>query len=345
VLRFRDSSLIMMLTISIWSSLSNAESPIRILSIDGGGVRGIIPAVILEKIEADLGKPIASIFDMVAGSSTGGMIALALTAPGADKRPVQTAGQIVDFYIDSGSTVFKTSWRHWLKNLGGLIGPRYDSSGLQGIFYKYLGDTMLSEALVPTLITGYHINGQAGVEFLSTDAKQYPNDRDCLMREVAMATSAAPVYFDSVDVNFGWGTLESVADGCLYKLNPALLAYAQAKRLYPNRRIEVYSLGTGQSSAEDLTLELKGRGVWHWMGPVVSHLLVGNTEADDSVMHQMLNKEGERNYFRLNVRIDREHRGLDDISAENVAYLYNRGILVTQSGVFKEAMERLKTHE
>lgn len=344
--RFREHSLVLVVLISFFfSALLQAERPIRVLSIDGGGVRGIIPAVILEDIEKELGKPIAQVFDLIAGSSTGGMIALALAAPDQNNRPVRTAKQIVNFYIESGSEVFKTSWRHWFKNLGGLIGPRYDNSGLKKIFYAHLADTMLSEALIPTLITGYHVDGQVGVEFFSEEAKNFSDDKDCLMREVALATSAAPVYFDSADVNFAWGALEGVADGCLYKINPALLAYMHAKKLYPNRRIEVYSLGTGQSSAEDMTYELKGRGILRWMGPVLRHLMIGSTEADDSVLYQMLNNDGQKNYFRINTRIDRDHSALDDISQENIAYLYDRGVQLIQAGYYREMLARLKKYE
>lgn len=319
----------------------HAERPIRVLSIDGGGIRGLIPAVVLDTIEKTTNKPISQVFDLIAGSSTGGMIALALTAPNAQGKPVQTAHQVVNFYLEHGDSVFKSSWRHWLKTLGGLIGPRYESAGLVQVFETYLGNTMLSEALIPTLVTGYHLDGQVGVEFFSEDALKYPQDRDCLMREVALATSAAPVYFDVADVHFKWGSLESVADGCLYKLNPALLGYVHAKKIYPNRTIEVYSLGTGQSSAEDLTLTVKGRGIMHWLSPAVRHVLHGHTEGDDSVLHQMLNNEDQQNYFRLNVRIDRDHNELDDVSKENLSYLYSRAQALTKSKMFLDVMERL----
>lgn len=182
-----------------------------------------------------------------------------------------------------------------------------------------------------------------GWNFFSEDAKKFPLEKDCLIREAAMATAAAPVYFDAVDVKFAWGTLESVADGCIYKLNPAMLIYAQAKKLYPHRKLEVYSIGTGHSSAEDLTLASKGRGFWHWMTPALRHIYIGSNEADDSILNKLLNNEKEQNYFRVNVRIDRQHSGLDDVSRENMHYLYHKSLDILKSGMFKDMLERLKT--
>lgn len=345
MLKIHSRSVVIFLFCYMLTNAIQAERPIRVLSIDGGGIRGLIPAVVLDTIEKKTNKPISQVFDLIAGSSTGGMIALALTAPNAQGKPVQTAHQVVNFYLEHGDMVFHTSFMHWLKTLGGLIGPRYESAGLAQIFNNYLGDTMLSEALTPTLITGYHLDGQVGVEFYSEDALKYPEDRDCLMREVALATSAAPVYFDVADVQFKWGKLEAIADGCLYKLNPAMLGYVHAKKMYPNRTIEVYSLGTGQSSAEDLTMATKGRGIMHWLSPAVRHVLHGHTESDDSALHQMLNNEAQQNYFRLNVRIDREHNELDDISKENISYLYSRAQALTKSTIFQDVMERLSVDE
>lgn len=331
-------------TLVIGTSTFATDRPFRILSIDGGGVRGIIPAVVLEQIEEELQKPIHEAFDMVAGSSTGGIIALSLATRNllASNKPNFTAEQVVDLYINSSAQIFSASLSHRFLTLGGLLGPRYETKGLKDMLEEKLGNTMLSETIIPTLITGYHIEGETGVEFFSEDAKKYPKDKDCLLTEVGLATAAAPIYFESVDINFAWGALKSVADGGIYKPNPALLAYLNAKRLYPGRKIEIYSLGTGTYSSEELDAQFKGRGLLQWLTRIMGHLVVGGTEADDSVLHRLLNDQGEENYFRINVRLNSEHNKMDDTSAENMNYLYDQARSVIKTPTFARMINRLK---
>jgi uncharacterized protein len=330
---------------SVWFSnllFAQDEKPIRILSIDGGGIRGVIPAVILYDLENQLKKPISQIFDMVAGSSIGGVIALSLTMPDSENQPLHSTLDLVDFFIDLRKDIFKSSLRHSIKTLGGLIGPQYESDGFKDILNKRFGNKMLSQALIPTLVTGYHIDGNVGIEFFSPDAKKFPHDMDCLVREVAMATSAAPAYFDCVDVHYEWGILPSVTDGCLYKISPALLPFVRAQNLYRGRTIEVYSLGTGQSTAEDISLRLNNRGIIHWLSPLLRHIWKGSIDADDSILSHMLNRDGRKNYFRLNPRIDFDHSALDDISDENLSYLLMTAALLKKSPQYQEILERLK---
>jgi patatin-like phospholipase/acyl hydrolase len=323
------------------ASLADGPKPIRVLSIDGGGIRGLIAAVILQDMEKRLNKPVSKVFDLVAGTSTGGLIAIALTAPLAEDRPRYSASKVVDLYIEQGREIFSASFWHRLKTIGGLLGPKYQSHGLRRVLQDHLGDLRLSETLIPTLITGYHIEGQSGVEFFSEDAKDHPEDKDCLMYQVGMATSAAPIYFESVDIDFAWGKLLSVADGALYKHNPALLAYTNAKTMYPDRKVELYSIGTGQASAEDVSRELKGRGLISWLSPIVKHIVIGGSDADQAVLHRLLNIDGQNNYFRLDVRIGRGHKRMDDTSEWNIDYLLEKGNEAIKSSMYSEMIERL----
>src|SRR5690606_34814637 len=145
------------------------QKPIRVLSIDGGGVRGIIPAVVLREIEAITKQPIASTFDMVVGTSTAGIIALALPSPAQDGKPLKTAAEVVEMYIEESVNIFRASFAHSLQNLWGLIGPKYEIDGLASLLERELNDTKLSEAIIPIILTAYHIEGQTGVEFSSEE--------------------------------------------------------------------------------------------------------------------------------------------------------------------------------
>ena len=289
-----------------------------------------------------MGRPIAEIFDMVAGSSTGGILALGLTAPNHNRKPTITAKTAVNLYLNESVNIFYASWQHWISNMGGLFGPKYESTGLFSLIDKQVGNTKLSEALIPTLITGYYIAGESGVEFFSEDAKKQPYDKDCLMLHVGMATASAPVYFDSVDVDFAWGKLMAVADGSLYAHNPSLIAYATAKKHFPNKTIEIYSLGTGLLSPEELSDQLKGRGLLKWLAPIISHLQIGGAEADMAVLHKLLNEKGPQKFFRLNVPIDKAHGAIDDASEDNLHYLYKQGKKAIESPVFNAMIKNLQ---
>ena len=133
-------------------------TPYRILSLDGGGIRGVIPATVLAAMERELGQPIASSFDMIAGTSTGGILALALTIPGADGRPRYSPADIVKMYVDEGPSIFHASPWEKLARLGNLNGPKYGCSGIEGVLKQYFGDARLKDALTDVLITAYEID-------------------------------------------------------------------------------------------------------------------------------------------------------------------------------------------
>ena len=84
-------------------------TPLRVLCLDGGGIRGVIPATVLAAMESELGQPIASSFDLIAGTSTGGILALALTIPGPNGRPRYSPADIIKMYVDEGPTIFHAS--------------------------------------------------------------------------------------------------------------------------------------------------------------------------------------------------------------------------------------------
>ncbi|MYB94696.1 patatin [Candidatus Poribacteria bacterium] len=134
----------------------------NVLSIDGGGIRGIIPAMILAEIEEMTGKPIWKLFDLIAGTSTGGIIALALTKPrrrrGKWERHYE-AEDIVQFYKREGKSIFNRSTRHTILSVDGWIDKKYPERGMQRVLRRYFGDFRLSETLTDVLIPSYDMRG------------------------------------------------------------------------------------------------------------------------------------------------------------------------------------------
>jgi uncharacterized protein len=115
------------------------KRPFRLLAIDGGGIRGILPAMVLADLERRTNRPIIDLFDMIVGTSTGGLIALALACPGEDGKPRHRARDLIRFYEVEGKRVFSRSVWHKIRAVGNLTEGKYPSSGIEGVLDGYFG--------------------------------------------------------------------------------------------------------------------------------------------------------------------------------------------------------------
>lgn len=186
----------------------------KILAIDGGGIRGLIPIQILKQY------PINP--DMVAGTSTGGLIAILLSL---GKSPQE----IEDFYLDSAAKIFHKPW--W--RTGMLFKTEYDGKGLFEACKELLGDKTCADLKIPLLIPAFRISGEN-----KNRVKVFKSwkDKDTLLLDMAMSTTAAPKYFPKY---------KDFIDGGVAANNPSMCALVDAGRLWSNEKIEVLSLGTG----------------------------------------------------------------------------------------------------
>ena len=204
----------------------------RILSIDGGGIRGIIPAIVLADLEQRTGRPTADMFDMLAGTSTGGIIALALVRPDGDGRPAHSADDLVRFYSELGPDIFRRSLGRQVRTVASLAGPKYDQRPLERALDRHFGDTLLSAALRDVLVTAYDIERREPYFFKSHYARVMP-ERDFPMKDAARATSAGPTYFAPHQLptmdHIGYRAL---IDGGVFANNPGMCAYVEALNLF-----------------------------------------------------------------------------------------------------------------
>src|SRR3954451_24731962 len=129
----------------------------NVLSVDGGGIRGVIPAMVLSNLEERTGKHTSELFDLFGGTSAGAIIALALTAPGADGRPRWTANDLVDLYLSDGPRIFHHSIGRTLESGLGLLDDKYDAKPLDEALAQYLGDARLSAAVTDVMVTSYDL--------------------------------------------------------------------------------------------------------------------------------------------------------------------------------------------
>jgi len=212
----------------------------RILSIYGGGIRGILSGQILVALEKKLQHKsndstvrIADFFDLIAGTSTGGILTCLYLCPNEKNptRPLFSAQDAVDLYLTHGKYIFKDNIRHKLRSLGGLTDEKYSAETLENLLKLYFKETKLSQLLRPCIIPSYDIFTRATHFFTQHDAKTNLG-YDYLLRDVARATSAAPTYFEPARVYSLSGVSYPLVDGGVFANNPALCAYAEAREKF-----------------------------------------------------------------------------------------------------------------
>jgi uncharacterized protein len=268
---------------------------VKVLAIDGGGIRGLIPALVLEEIERRTGRPAAELFDLVAGTSTGALITCALTRP----QPMPAA-RVAEIYEEEGPEILDRSSLQTIKSAGGLIDERYDARGLVTTLRRHLGDTRLADATTAVLLTTYDLETRAALVL--------GNEDDLAMVDAAHASSAAPTYFEPVRVG-----ARTLIDGGVFATNPAMLAYAQA-----GGEVEVLaSLGTGEHTRPLHFDEVKDWGQINWARPILDVAFDGSADAVDAQLGRLIDDR----YIRLQTRLDEASDDLDDASPENLAAL------------------------
>ena len=285
----------------------------RVLSIDGGGIRGLIPALVLCEIEQRTGRRVAELFDFVAGTSTGGILACALTLPGEDGRPRYAASEVVGLYETEGPEIFSRGLLKRLFSAQGLVDERYEDEALDAALRRYLGDARLRDALIPIMVTAYDIDGRFAFFFRSSRAVDDPA-YDFSMFDVARATSAAPTYFEPHEVTDAAGERTyPLVDGGVFATNPAACAYADL-----GGEIDVLaSLGTGAFTRPYAFRDARWWGQLQWARPALDIVFDGQAETTQFLLGRLLGEH----YVRLQTDLDAASDDMDDASPENLARL------------------------
>lgn len=285
----------------------------KILSIDGGGIRGLIPALVLAEIEARTNKPIAQSFDLIAGTSTGGILALGLSKGDGNGRSKYSARDLAGFYRERGKDIFTRSLWKGITSVGGLADELYPQAGLERALSDYFANDRLGDGLVKTLITTYDIHRREPL-FLKSWRQEYSA---VLMRDAARATSAAPTYFEPASITVG-DSKRALIDGGVFINSPAVSAYAEAKRIFPEENdFLVVSLGTGELIRPIPYDDAKNWGKAAWLLPLLSCVFDGIADAADYQLKTFL---GDR-YVRLQARLTTASDDMDNATNGNLENL------------------------
>lgn len=302
---------------------------VRILSLDGGGIRGLIPAVALGRLADALGlqgKALAERFHLVAGTSTGGIMAAGLCAPGAHRHG---PAELAELYTAHGKAIFPPipAGTH-----NPLAGCKYDAAPIEAVLRDRLGELQLSEAKPELMVTAWDLERARPKLFCSWRARLHSSE-DFRLRDVARATSAAPTYFppaivESLDANFDAAQRRhALVDGGVFANDPAAVALAEARRLFPKAdRALVLSLGTGARINRIDGDKAQRFGALGWLPGLIDVFMDGAAALTE---HELLLRQArdELAYFRLQATLDPPPPAftLDDVEAPTIAGLQKLG--------------------
>ncbi len=309
----------------------------RILSIDGGGIRGIIPGQILVEIEKEFKIKIADYFDLIAGTSTGGILTCAYLCP-ADNDPAKpkfTAEEVVGLYFERGDEIFDIPTFHKIKTMGGVLDEKYPADGIEDALQDYFGNVWLKDLIKPTVVTSYDIKNRKGHFFYQHKAGD--PEYDFKVKDVCRATSAAPTYFECERVASRAEKSYPLIDGGVFVNNPSLVAYAEGREIFesaPGKKatakdMKILSLGTGFTKKPYFYSKAKNYGMAQWVQPVIDIMMSGAAE----VTHYQLGKiYGTTPKPKQYLRIDGDLKGtpvdpeMDCATRDNMLRLKEFGI-------------------
>ena len=321
---------------------------VRILSIDGGGIRGILPGALLTYVEKRINEktkhPKATIgqyFDFIAGTSTGGILACCYLIPNENGFYKFSAEEALNLYMDRGDEIFDVTLRQRLKSLGGVKDEKYDEAELVDALSDYFGNVKLSDLLKPNLVTAYDIRSRNAKFFTSHDATAPKHD--FYVKDVARSTSAAPTYFEPARVKSLAGTPYPLIDGGVFANNPTLCAYAEARtidfastlnhkekpKLPTAKDMIIVSLGTGGTEESYPYSEFKDAGMLKWIQPLIDIMMSGNAETVDYQVRQIfdtLSGKNKDDYYRIEPELITASPKMDKADMKNLQALKADGL-------------------
>ncbi|CAL4983233.1 unnamed protein product [Urochloa decumbens] len=306
---------------------------ITILSIDGGGIRGLIPATIVAFLEAKLQEldgpdaRIADYFDVIAGTSTGALLTSMLAAPDDNKRPLFAAKDLNTFYLENGPKIFPEKKAGLLtpvvKLVGAVTGPKYDGVFLHDKIKSLTHDVRIADTVTNVIVPAFDVKYLQPVIFSTYEAHHDPL-KNAHLSDICISTSAAPTYFPAhfftTDDGKGGSREYHLVDGGVAANNPTMVAMSmltkEVLRHNPDfnpgkpsdyRNYLIISIGTGSAKqAEKYTAPQCAKwGLIQWLynggfTPIIdifSHASSDMVDIHAAVLFEALHCE--KNYLRI----------------------------------------------
>ena len=301
---------------------------VRILSIDGGGMKGIITAMVLQRIEELLKEysknpdaAISDYFELVGGTSTGAIITALLLCADENQRPKYSPKDVVELYKTYGKEIFHKRRFYPINTLFGLFGSKHTIASFKEILESYFGELTMNDLLKDSVYTAYDTNKRQAV-FFSTVTKGKEKVESLLVRDVVLASTAAPTYFPPVHIDNRTISHNCYVDGGIVANNPALCLMVESLKMPEHSELcDTMLLSMGNVSSPEFYpyKKVKRWGYFGWAVPLLNILLDGSDETAEyqvdkifracHIMHQ---------YLRVELQTDRRVPGMDAISCDDL---------------------------
>ena len=336
--------------------LKRYKRTIKILSIDGGGIRGYIPALMLEELSRLLVKKgksgdFADHFDIIAGTSSGSLTALGLSAPGLfengqkefSNRPEYSISEIVNMYEVRRTDIFPQIPLAGIQTFKQAFHEKYDDTGFRKVLTDLFGSRTIADSLTNVLISSYDLKSAKPVMIRNSLIEK--TRENFYMRDVARGSSAAPTFFEPYTMTSLSGETEyCLIDGAMAANNPSLCAYVEACQLYPKaHEFIIYSFGTGRITHHWDYKRAKKWGFLDWISPqndtpLYSIMAGAQEQCVDSQVSSMPGVT----YYRINPDIPAEKDDIDDASLDNMKFLKEIALqAIEMNGKILSKMEKL----
>jgi patatin-like phospholipase/acyl hydrolase len=313
-----------------------------ILSLDGGGLRGVVPLTILKQVEAISKKKLKDIFHLVAGTSTGGLITSAINIQNPDdsSQTLYSLDDVLKVYMERGGEIFpqRSRFQNTLLSIfNDLRYPKFSAAGIDKVLKDLLKNYRINDCFNDIMVFSYDLNNNIPLIFKSRTAKEF-KEKNALLYDIARATSAGPTYLPSYKFyypNDAELPERNCIDGGVYINNPAMGAFTEFRKYFnyynseiKNKRdivsekIFVLSLGTGSYTSKIKDSDLL-KGELFWATHISDVMMKGVSLVTDYEMKEMLS-DG-INYLRLTIDIDvEEYADMANSSSDATNYLIEK---------------------
>ena len=335
-----------------------AKRKFRILALDGGGIRGVISAQILERVQEKIGQPLNEYFDLIAGTSTGSILAASLVL---GKNPQE----LIKIYKDQGEQIFQTNF--FRKNIGyWLKQPKYSNEGLKTVLKYHFGEITLenlreeSKKLYPSsnpkatlLILAYNTTQRATNFFLSPLVDEKPWYQKAKLWEVCLSSSAAPTFFPPYQFDlFQETSTESAGeytfvDGGVAANNPSLAALVHAlgiEKIDGQRLniedISLLSIGTGRTTKPLEFETVNSWGALDWASQIPEVFMGGQFQITADLCAQLISSINSHGYLRIQFDMNQRYPYRQEGSQKRVLLPKDKQVNVYTKEYLDEAMDR-----
>jgi patatin-like phospholipase/acyl hydrolase len=279
--------------------VSDGTAPeFRILALDGGGIKGVFAASFLAGIEESLGAPLVDHFDLIVGTSTGGIIALGLGMG-------LSAQELLGFYEQNGPAILAGGRRKIIQQ---IFSAKYDSAPLCTALEDVFRDRLLGESKTRLVIPSLNLESGEVHVFKTAHHDRFIRDYKERVVDVALATSAAPTYFPTHHLTSG----TPLIDGGMWANNPMGTAAVEALGVleWPRGAIKLLGVGCTESPLDTYDRSRRGLGVNYWARRLVSIFMAGQSSSSLGTAQLLL---GHENVHRVSPSVDGERYRLDRV--------------------------------